>query len=601
MRCFRCWPQRVVAWPIAIALATCSLAEVACADSASERLAALFRDSWEFSLSEDPLFATHAGDHRYNDRLPRVTVADELRRVEADKQFLARLQAISRDELSPAERTNYDIFARLKRDAIADGDFRAYLMPITNRSGFHVSFPELPLQTPLATVADFESYVARLRAFDQYTDDHLALMREGIRQGYTLPGVVLENVDKALTPHIVDDPTASLLYKPLAKMPEAIGQADRERLSAAAMAAIAESVVPGYRKLLKFMSDEYQPACRQQIGASALSRGREYYRHCVRHFTTLDIEPQEVHDVGQAEVKRIRQEMQAVIKKSGYSGDFRAFVEFLRTDPQFYATTPEQLLKEVSLVLKRMDGELPKLFGKLPRMPYGIREIPSYIAPRTTTAYYMPPVGDGSQAGFYYVNTYDLKSRPLFEIEALSLHEAVPGHHTQIALQQELEGMPSFRRFSHATAFVEGWGLYAERLGLEVGFYQDPYRDFGRLSYEMWRACRLVVDTGMHFLGWTRQQAIQFMADNTALTLHNITAEVDRYIAWPGQATAYKMGELKIRALRRLAEEQLGPKFDVRQFHDVVLAEGAVPLDVLEANVKAYIDKVAGTKAASPP
>jgi uncharacterized protein (DUF885 family) len=570
-----CWPPRALA------------------DSASQQLAALFRDSWEFALSEDPLFATHAGDHRYDDRLPRVTVADEQRRVEAEKKFLDRLESISREELSPSEKTNYDIFARLKRDAIAEGEFRVYLMPITNRSGFHVSFPELPLQMPLATVAEYESYLARLVAFQQYADDHLALMREGIRQGYTLPGVVLENIDHVLKPHLVDDSTRSLLYKPLVTMPEAIVTADRERLRTAARAAIAESVVPAYRKLLKFMVEEYQPACRQQIGASALPRGREFYRHRVRHFTTLDVEPQEVHDVGQVEVKRIRAEMLVVIKKTGYQGDFHDFVNFLRTDPRFYATTPEQLLKETSLILKQMDGQLPRLFGKLPRTPYGIREIPSYIAPRTTTAYYLPPVGDGSQAGFYYVNTYDLKSRPLYEIEALSLHEAVPGHHTQIALQQELEGMPAFRRFSHATAFVEGWGLYAERLGLEVGFYQDPYRDFGRLSYEMWRACRLVVDTGMHYLGWTRQQAIQFMAENTALTLHNITAEVDRYIAWPGQATAYKMGELKIRALRRMAEEQLGARFDVRQFHDVVLADGAVPLDVLEANVKTYINRVA--------
>ncbi len=311
----------------------------------------------------------------------------------------------------------------------------------------------------------------------------------------------------------------------------------------------------------------------------------------MRQFTTLDVDPQQVHDTGQAEVRRIKAEMEALIKQVGFQGDFKAFVEHLRNDPQFYADSPEQLLKEVSLVLKRMDGELPKLFRKLPRTPYGIREIPDFIAPRTTTAYYQPPAGDGSRAGFYYINTYNLKSRPLYEIEALSLHEAVPGHHLQIALAQEQDEVPPFRRFAGFTAFVEGWGLYAERLGLEVGFYQDPYRNFGRLSYEMWRACRLVVDTGMHYLGWTREQAIQFMADNTALSLHNITAEVDRYIAWPGQAVAYKTGELKIRELRRLAEERLKDRFDVREFHDVVLANGAVPLSVLEANVKAWLDK----------
>jgi len=573
-----------------LALVVVWVAGPALAATPGEQLAALFEDSWQFSLSEDPLFATHAGDHRYNDRLPRVTLADELRRIEAEREFLKRLEAIPREQLSPAEQTNYDIFRRLKRDAVAEGEFRTYLMPITNREGFHVSFPELPLRVPLATLADYDNYIRRLNGFSQYTDDHLELMREGIRQGYTLPAVALENVDKAIAPHIVDDPTASLLYRPLNKFPDGIDTSEQRRLNSAAQMAITKSVVPGYRKLLEFMTKEYQPASRQSIGASALPRGREYYQYCVRHFTTLDVEPHAVHDVGQAEVRRIKDEMQSVIRRADFKGDFPAFVAFLRSDPRFYATTPEQLLQETSLVLKRMDGELPRLFKKLPRVPYGIREIPSYIAPRTTTAYYQPPPGDGSRAGFYYVNTYDLKSRPLYEIEALSLHEAVPGHHTQIAIQQELEGLPAFRRFAHATAFVEGWGLYAERLGLEVGFYQDPYSDFGRLSYEMWRACRLVVDTGMHWFGWTRQQAIDFMAANTALTLHNITAEVDRYISWPGQATAYKMGELKIRALRQQAEEKLGGKFDVRAFHDAVLSSGAVPLDVLEANVGQYIN-----------
>ncbi len=567
----------------------------------SQQLAELVAESWELGLREDPLFATHTGEMRFNDRLPRETLADQKRRAEADRKFLARLDSIPRDQLSRLDQINYDIFGRLKRDAIAEYEYQSYLTPITNRSGFHISLPELPLHTPLATERDYDNYIARLRAFDKYVDDHLELLREGIKQGITQPAVAMADVDKVLAPHVVDDPTQSLLYKPLTNFPETFNDAQKSRLSADAKRAIAEHVVPGYQKLLAFMTREYLPACRQQVGASALPKGREFYRHRVRHHTTLDIDPQEVHDTGMSEVRRIKGEMEAVVKRVGFQGDFKAFVEFLRTDPQFYVDTPERLLKETSLVLKRMDGELPKLFKTLPRSPYGIREIPDFVAPRTTTAYYMPPTGDGRNAGFYYVNTYNLKSRPLYEIEALSLHEAVPGHHIQIAIQQELDGMPPFRRFSHATAFVEGWGLYAERLGLEVGFYKDPYRDFGRLSYEMWRACRLVVDTGMHYLGWTRPQAIQFMADNTALTLHNITAEVDRYISWPGQATAYKMGELKIRALRRLAEERLGPKFDVREFHDVVLGSGAVPLDVLEENVKLYVDNMSATRQASKP
>ena len=580
----------VLAWAL-------SSAPAQAADSSpKQQLHQLFAESWEFGLVEDPLFATHAGDNRYNDRLPKETLADQQRRLAAEKEFLARLEAISRDALERADQVHYDIFGRQKRDAIAEASFKSYLMPITNRSGFHVTFPELPLHMPLTTVKDYDNYIARLRAFDRYTDDNIELMREGIKQGYTLPSIVLADFDKVIQPQIVDDPKQSLLYKPFTTFPEGFTDADRQRLTSDGQKAIAEHVVQGYRKLLKFMTDEYLPACREQIGASALPDGREFYRHRVRHFTTLDIDPQAVHDTGLTEVKRIKAEMQDVLNRVDFKGDLPAFVEFLRSDSKFYADTPEQLLKETSLVLKRMDGELPKLFGKLPRTPYGIREIPEFIAPRTTTAYYQPPAGDGTRAGFYYVNTYNLKSRPLFEIEALSLHEAVPGHHLQIALQQELENQPQFRRFAHATAFVEGWGLYAERLGLEVGFYQDPYRDFGRLSYEMWRACRLVVDTGIHYLGWTRQQAIQFMADNTALSIHNITAEVDRYISWPGQATAYKMGELKIRALRKQAEDQLGDRFDVRQFHDAVLAGGAVPLDVLEDNVAAYIQQASASK-----
>jgi uncharacterized protein (DUF885 family) len=559
-------------------------------DTASKQLAALFADSWEFALREDPLFATSTGDARYNDRLPRETVSDHARRLQAERDFLGRLQKIPRDELTRAEQVNYDIFARIKRDAIAEYEFQANLMPITNRSGFHISFPELPLEMPLVTTQDYENYIARLVAFSQFVDDNMELMRTGIKQGLVLPAISMADFDKAITPHIVDDASKSLLDKPFEKFPETVPDAEHARLTGAGRKAIMASVVPGYRKLLDFLTKEYVPACRQQIGASALPRGREYYRHRVRHFTTLDLEPQQVHETGQAEVQRIKAEMEALIRDVGFQGDFKSFVEHLRTDPKFYADSPEQLLKETSLVLKRMDGELPKLFRKLPRTPYGIREVPDFIAPRTTTAYYQPPAGDGSRAGFYYVNTYNLHSRPLYEIEALSLHEAVPGHHLQIALAQEQDEMPPFRRFVLFTAFVEGWGLYAERLGLEVGFYTDPYRNFGRLSYEMWRACRLVVDTGMHYLGWTREQAIQFMADNTALSIHNITAEVDRYIAWPGQALAYKTGELKIRQLRKLAEERLQDRFDVREFHDVVLGAGAVPLSVLDENVRTWLD-----------
>lgn len=305
----------------------------------------------------------------------------------------------------------------------------------------------------------------------------------------------------------------------------------------------------------------------------------------------MDVTPEQVHEIGLKEVERIRNEMEVIPRDLKFEGDFGEFLQFLRTDPQFYATDAEAYKREVAYILKKMDGELPKLFGKLPRTPYGIKEIPAYIAPKTTAAYYQPPSGDAKSAGFYFINTYNLKSRPLYQLEALSLHEAVPGHHLQLALQQELEGLPEFRKYNGFTAFIEGWALYSERLGLETGFYQDPYSNFGRLSYEMWRACRLVVDTGIHYLGWTREQAIGFMAENTALSRHNIVAEVDRYISWPGQALAYKMGELKIRELRALASRQLVNEFNIREFHDVVLGSGAVPMDVLEANVLRYLEQ----------
>ena len=416
-------------------------------------------------------------------------------------------------------------------------------------------------------------------------------MRVGIRKDHILPAVVLPGYEKPIQSQIVTNPTDSLLFKPFQTFASEISQQDRSRLKIAGRKAISESVVPGYEVFLDFMRDEYVLAARQTVAASALPQGRKFYEHRVRRFSTLDVTPLHVHELGLSEVKRIRNQMDSVIQQVDFDGNFSDFLKFLRTDGRFYAASAEELLKEVSYVLKRMDGELPKLFRRLPRIPYGIRQIPDYIAPNTTTAYYMQPSGDGTQAGFYYVNTHDLRSRPLYELEALSLHEAVPGHHLQIALQQELEDLPTFRRFEGFTAFVEGWALYAEKLGLEVGFYENSYSNFGRLSYEMWRACRLVVDTGLHYFGWTRQQAIDFMVRNTALTRHNIGTEVDRYISWPGQALAYKMGELHIHSLRHTAEERLGTHFDVRDFHNAVLQNGAIPLPVLTKQVEQYIDK----------
>jgi uncharacterized protein (DUF885 family) len=562
----------------------------------AEDLHQLIDEVWQFDLQESPLFATRVGEHRYNDQLGRQTVADHKRRILAKRGFEQRLRKIDRGQLKRPDQINYDVFGRLLRDELEEASFQAYLIPITNRSGFHISFPQVAKQVPLKSVQDYENYIARLNAFERYAEDHIGLMRVGIKERMVLPAVVLEGYQESITTHIVNDPKRSLLYAPFTQMPDKISPDDQRRLEAAGRQAISSCVVVGYRKFLDFMEREYLPVCRGSIGAAALPNGRAFYRHRVRRFTTLEVTPEQVHETGLAEVARIRAEMNKVIEQVAFKGDFAAFVDHLRTDPKFYPKSAEELKKETAYVLKKMDGQLPRLFKTMPRTPYGIREVPAYIAPKTTTAYYQRPAGDGSQAGFYYINTYNLRARPLYGVEALSLHEAVPGHHLQIALQQEMTGLPDFRRFAGITAFVEGWALYSERLGLEVGFYEDPYSNFGRLTYEMWRACRLVVDTGMHYLGWTRQQAIQYMAENTALSLHNIEAEVDRYISWPGQALAYKTGELKIRELRALAEKELGERFDIRLFHDAVLGNGAVPLDVLEENIRRFIQK---TPAAS--
>lgn len=551
---------------------------------------------WEFDMVENPLYATSVGDHRFNDKLPSETKADQIRRQKRLTEFLAALAKLNRSAMSRNGQINYDIFTQLLQDRVKEYEFESFLIPITNREGFHLDFVEAPNKFPLNSVEDYENYLARLNAFRRYMGDNIGLMREGLQKGITLPSEVLTGLLDGVNPHIVTDPTASLLYAPFKKFPERILAADRVRLEEAGKNAILSSVAPAFEDFRDFCAKEYLPGARGTTGARALPNGREFYAFRVKHFTTLDVSPDQVHATGLAEVKRIRAEMAEVMKKAKFEGNHAAFVNFLRTDERFYPKTKEELLERTAFVLKKIDGQLPSLFKTLPRSPYGIKEVPDYIAPRTTTAYYNQPAGDGSRAGFYFVNTYNLKSRPMFEVEALSLHEAVPGHHLQISLQQELD-LPKFRRFAGFTVFVEGWALYSERLGLETGFYQDPYSDFGRLSYEMWRASRLVVDTGIHHLGWTRKQAIDFMAENTALSLHNIEAEVDRYIAWPGQAVAYKTGELKIRDLRAKAEKELGPKFDVREFHDVVLGSGAVTLKVLEENVGIYIEQVQGAGA----
>jgi uncharacterized protein (DUF885 family) len=559
-------------------------------ENASADLQAIFRDEWEAHLQDDPFFATVTGDKRYNDRLPEASEAQAERQAQRLRGFLSRVARIDRQQLSAKERLNLDVFRRLKQDALAEIEFHVYRMPISRMGGFHTFFADLATIVRFQSARDYEDYLARLAGFPAFCEGEIGLMRQGLRSGMTQPRPSLEGTQSSIAAFITDEPAQSVLYQPFTTVAETIPAGERDRLQSEARQVIEGAIVPAYRALLRFMEETYLPGARTTIAAADLPDGKRFYEHRVTMNTSLPVTPAEVHQTGLTEVKRIRQEMDAVRRKVGFAGDHAAFGEYLRREPRFYVETPAQLMKEVAFILKRMDGELPRLFRTLPRLPYGIKPVPDYVAPQTTTAYYWEGAGDGSRAGFYYVNTYDLRSRPLYELEALSLHEAVPGHHLQIALQQELTDLPEFRRFEGFTAFVEGWGLYAERLGLEVGFYTDPYSDFGRLTYEMWRACRLVVDTGMHALGWSREQAIAFMLENTALTELNVRNEIDRYITEPGQALAYKVGELKIRELRRRAEERLGGGFDLRAFHDAVLLDGAIPLDALEAKIEAWIE-----------
>ncbi|WP_404309761.1 DUF885 domain-containing protein [Neorhodopirellula lusitana] len=547
---------------------------------------------WDDEIASSPMLATDVGDPRGQDRLANVSLKATQERTERTRSFLAELDAIDAAKLSEMKQIDAELLRRKLENRISDFDFQTHLMPISNREGFHISFPEMTRLMNPQSEEDFANYVSRLRAFDEYVDSHIALMRQGIKQGLTQPAIIMRDSADQAAAHAVDDPARSLLMTNINdQTKKRFSEQDWSKIEANILDAIATSVAPAYRRFAEFLRTEYIPASRTSIAAAALPQGREFYRDRIERFTTLALSPAEVHAIGVRENERIRREMEAIRVKVNFQGDLPAFVEHLRTDPKFYAKSPEELLEKTALILKRADGRLPELFGHLPRIPYGLKEIPLYVAPQTSSAYYWPPSSDGRRAGVFYLNTYNLKSRPIYQLESLSMHEAVPGHHLQIALQNELEDVHPMSRQSNITAFIEGWGLYSERLGKEIGFYSDPYQDFGRLSMEAWRASRLVVDTGIHWMGWSRQQAIQYMSDHTALSEHNIVAEVDRYIGWPGQALAYKIGELSLTRLRKECEDQLGDRFDVRAFHDHVLAVGSIPLPLLERRVHQWLQE----------
>ncbi|KAF7767677.1 hypothetical protein PCIT_a3742 [Pseudoalteromonas citrea] len=548
-----------------------------------------------FTKVADKIEAMRASDNAYAKTalddaflLPDLSPQSLAYAYKNNLQLLNQLDALSMESLSSENKINHTILRAQIQNDVDEFKFNSHYVPLTSEYGFHSGMPAMVAGHDFSSKAGFELYLRRLAQIPRYFAQNIHWMKEGIKVGLTQPQAVLKGYEESIAIFVVDDVTTSTFYKPFLVNSANIADVEFAQLQTQAQRVLTQQVIPAYQDYFDFFVKEYKPAARQEIGISATEQGKAFYINRARHYTTTSMTPGEIHELGLQEVARIRSEMQEIIDGIGFEGTFAEFVEFLRTDPQFYATSPEQLLKEASFIAKKMDAQLPKLFHTLPRRPYGVAPVPASIAPKYTTGRYSGATKD-DEAGFYWVNTYALDKRPLYVLEALTLHEAVPGHHLQIALNAELEYLPGYRRNTYISAFGEGWGLYSEYLGLEAGFYKDPYSNFGRLTYEMWRAARLVVDTGMHMFGWSRERAMNFMKDNSALSLHNIKTETDRYISWPGQALSYKIGELTIKRLRHEAEVALGEKFDIREFHHQILRHGSVPLFVLEEQIGLYI------------
>ena len=559
------------------------------AASPSTDLKAVIDAHWAWVMANSPEYASTLGEHRGDGKLSDISLAAADRAARDAEGFRARLSAVPDAGLTESERTDKAILTRMLGEQIEGNRFGARMMLFSTYAGWHQNFVGLADSSPFNTAADYESYLKRLAGYPALNAEALAITRAAVAGGFVQPCVVLNGFETSITGVIAPNVEKSRFYKPfLGNAPTGMSAADWTAMKARAAVLIKDVVNPEYRKFADYYSRDYKPKCRATVGASDLPQGRDYYALQIRVHTTTAMTADQIHQTGLNEVARIRSEMDDLAKSTGYA-DRASFIAELRRNPKYYARTPDELMAAAARQAKVLDGLMPKYFGKLPRLPYGLRAVPDEIAEGTTTAYYSPGSPPSGIAGHYYVNTSKLDQRPLWELPALTAHEAVPGHHNQIALQQEMD-LANFRKYlTGFTAYVEGWALYTEHLGIEMGIYDSPEKNMGRLSYEMWRACRLVVDTGLHSKGWTKAQAIAFMRENTALTDANIEAEVNRYISWPGQALGYKIGELKIRELRARAEKTLGSKFDLRGFHDAVLAQGAVPIDVLERGVDAWI------------
>ncbi|WP_434927636.1 DUF885 domain-containing protein [Shewanella sp. HL-SH2] len=549
-------------------------------------LDSIITNAWQLNLAYSPELAASLGNKRTAGQLPDLSPESLSEQNKQTQQILNTLKSLDKSKLSKDEIINAKILQDQLQNQVDMYAFKDHYLPITAESGFHAYIASMAT-SPFNTADDYQHYLDKLAALPAYFAQQTFWLKQGLAAGITPAKVTLTGFEDSISAFIVPVEQSGY-FKPFTTFPSHFTETQKNQFTQQGKIAISEKVLPVYQDFYDFMTQEYIPNARQQIAASALPDGPAFYQNRVEYYTTLPMTAEEVHQLGLTEVARIKTEMEQVITNVGYKGTFAEFLHFLRTDPQFYPKTAEELLKEAAYIAKKADAMLPKYFGKLPRTPYGIAPVPAEIAPKYTTGRYAGSDRD-DQPGYYWVNTYALDKRPLYEMEALTLHEAVPGHHLQISLNKELTDLPNFRRYSYISAFGEGWGLYSEYLGLEAGFYQDPYSNFGRLTYEMWRAARLVVDTGMHAKGWSRQQAVDFMAGNTALSMHNVNTEIDRYISWPGQALSYKIGELTIKRLRAKAENTLGEKFNIREFHDAILENGSVPMPILEQMIDAYI------------
>lgn len=568
----------------------CLLAWPALAQDARSRFREIWQDEWEWRLREMPLLATSVGVHAHDDRLGEVGTAAQQRRLEHWRGVREALARVDVHRLDAQTQVDFAIYRAQIDSLIANIELGSPQMPLNSDSAFYSDLAFLARQHPLRGAVDVRHYIARLRAVPAYFRQHIELMRAGLASGRTLPRVTLAGRDAPIARvAALEDPAASDYYEPLTRLPATIAPALAEELRTQARAAIAEAVIPAHRELLAFWREHYLPGARTTIAASALPDGMRWYRRQIRDYATVDLRPDEIHRIGLAEVARIELAMHAILRELEYQGSLKSFVQALRSDRRFQARSADELLAQAAWVAKRADGALPRFFGRLPRLPYGVQAVPDAIAPTYTGGRYVPPPDGSAEPGWYWVNTHDLASRPLYSLPALTLHEAVPGHHLQHALALEQGEQPPFRRHNYISAYGEGWALYAEELGHEMGIYRTPYERFGQLSYAMWRACRLVIDTGVHAKGWTRQQAIDYLLERSALSRHEVVTEVDRYISWPAQALSYMLGAIHIRQLRREAETALGERFDLRAFHDALLATGSVPLDILGAHMRGWI------------